>query len=155
MLAEHIHNHAAVGHAGGFLGVGAQHILKHLHQHRGRAVEEHLPVLRTLGHGAAGGIHPLGKLGVLHQLLHGAALKLAKGHLPQVIQLNLPHAGKQNLRRLGGALQRAGKHQRHLRIVKILFQCFQLGAALVTQRQIAAAANVQPLQVSLRQTVAE
>lgn len=94
VLGQHVHDNAAVGHAGGLLGVGAQHVLKHLHQHRRRAVEEHLPVLRARGHRAARRVHPLGKLRVLHQLLHGAALKLAKGHLPQVVQLDLPHAGK-------------------------------------------------------------
>ena len=155
VLGQHVHDNAAVGHAGGLLGVGAQHVLKHLHQHRRRAVEEHLPVLRARGHRAARRVHPLGKLRVLHQLLHGSALKLAKGHLPQVVQLNLPHAGKQNLRRLGGALHRAGEHQRHDRIVKILFQRFQLGAALVAQGQVAAAANVQPLQIARRQAVAD
>ena len=145
MLGQHIHDNAAVGHASGLLGMGAQHILKHLHQHRGRAVEKHLPVLGTLGHRAARRVHPLGKLRVLYQLLHGAALKLAKGHLAQVVQLNLPHAREQNLRRLGGALHRAGEHQRHLGVIKILHQRFQLGAALIAQRQVAAAANVQPL----------
>ena len=54
---------------------------------------------------------------------------------------------------LGGAQHRAGKHQRHLRVAKILFQRFQLGAALRTQGQVAAAANIQAFQVSLRQAV--
>lgn len=59
-----------------------------------RTVKEHLPVLGTLGHRAAGRVHPLGELWILHQLLQGLALKLAKGHLPQIVQLDLPHTGE-------------------------------------------------------------
>ena len=94
MLRQHVHDDTAVGHAGGLLGVGLEHVLEHLHQHGRGAVEEHLPVLGTLGHRTAGRVHPLGEFRVLHQLLQGLALKLAKGHLPQIVQLDLPHTGE-------------------------------------------------------------
>ena len=81
VLGQHIHQHAAVGHAGGLGGAGFHHKLKHLHQHLTAALIKGHAVLSALGHGFAGGVHPGGEFRVLDQLGHGLALKLAEIHL--------------------------------------------------------------------------
>ena len=85
MLGQHAHDHAAVGDAGGLLGVGAQHILEQLHQHVAGALVKGGAALGTLGDFLAGGVHPAGKGGVFHQLVQRLALKNAKSHLAQVL----------------------------------------------------------------------
>ena len=152
MLRQHVHDDTAVGHAGGLLGVGLEHVLEHLHQHGRGAVKEHLPVAR----------HPGARVrlvGSIHWANSGSFTNCCRGlpsNLPKAISRKSCSSicrtpGNQYLRCLGGAQHRAGKHQRHLRVAKILFQRFQLGAALRTQGQVAAAANIQAFQVSLRQ----
>ena len=155
VLGQHVHDDPAVGHAGGLLGMGAQQVLEHFHQHARSALKKRLPVLGPRGHRTAGGVHPPGELGVFHQLLQRPAFKLAERHLPQVLQFDLAHAGEQHVRRLGGPQQGAGEHQRYLRVAELRFQLLQLGAALGAQGQVGAAAYVQPLQVPGGQAMAD
>ena len=91
----------------------------------------------------------------MDQLLHLAVLKFAETHLPQILQLQLAHAGKQQVGALFRPQHRADEHQRHLRVGKTLFQPGQLGAALVAQRQIGAAADITAFQIPGGEPVAD
>ena len=53
------------------------------------------------------------------------------------------------------AQQRGGEHGIHLRILEPLFQLIELRAALVAQRDVGAAADVQALQVACSHAVAD
>ena len=135
--------------------MGAQHILEHFHQHFAGALVEGDAILGSLRHGMAGGVDPPGKLRVMDQLLHLAVLKFAETHLPQILQLQLAHAGEQQVGALSGPQHRADKHQWHRRVGKALFQPGQLGASLVAQRQVGAAADITPLQIPGGETMAD
>ena len=155
MLGQHAHDDAAVGDAGGLLGVAAQQVFKQLQQHVAGALVKGGTALGTLGHLLAVGVHPAGKGGVLDQLFQRLALKHAEGHLPQILQRNLMHAGIEQVCRLYRPLQRRGEHHRDLRVGVLLFQRQQPGLALVAQRQIGAAADVAALQVAGSQSVTD
>ena len=155
VVGHHVHDHAAVGDAGSFLGMGAQLVFKQLHQHHVGAVVEGFAVLGTIGVGAAGGVHPLGKLRVLDQFSDGAVFKLAKVHLPQVLQNRELGVGKQHFRCLLGAQHGGAEHKRNIRILELGFQLLQLGAALRAQGQVCAAADIAAIQVALGQAVAD
>ena len=155
VVGHHVHDHAAVGDAGSFLGMGAQLVFKQLHQHHVGAVVEGFAVLGTIGVGAAGGVHPLGKLRVLDQFSDGAVFKLAKVHLPQVLQNRELGVGEQHFRCLLGAQHGGAEHKRNIRILELGFQLLQLGAALRAQGQVCAAADIAAIQVALGQAVAD
>ena len=155
VVGHHVHDHAAVGDAGSFLGMGAQLVFKQLHQHHVGAVVEGFAVLGTIGVGAAGGVHPLGKLRVLDQFSDGAVFKLAKVHLPQVLQNRELGVGEQYFRCLLGAQHGGAEHKRNIRILELGFQLLQLGAALRAQGQVCAAADIAAIQVALGQAVAD
>ena len=63
--------------------------------------------------------------------------------------------GKQDVGGLYRTQQRGGKHGVHLWVVEPLLQVSQLGASLVAQGQVGAAANVQALQVARSYAVAD
>jgi len=116
---------------------------------------EHLPVLRARGHRAARRVHPLGKLRVLDQFSDGAVFKLAKVHLPQVLQNRELGVGKQHFRCLLGAQHGGAEHKRNIWILELGFQLLQLGTALRAQGQVCAAADIAAIQVALGQAVAD
>ena len=99
---------------------------------------------------------PLFKVLVVHELLYGAALKLAKTGLPQIVHRKLVGSpGKQDVGGFHRTQQRGGKHGVYLRIGEPLLQVSQLGASLVAQGQVGAAADVQALQVARGYAVAD
>src|SRR5699024_9718649 len=65
------------------------------------------------------------------------------------------HPRVKQLGGLGGPQQRRGEDHLRRRVGKPGPELRQLGAALLTQRQVGAAADVPPVQVALGQTVAD
>ena len=63
--------------------------------------------------------------------------------------------GEEDVGGLHRAHQRGGEDGIHLRVLEPLFQLLQLGAALVAQRDIRTAADVQPLEVALGHAMAD
>ena len=118
-----------------------------------------MEVRRGLGVGrgvAAGGVHPAGKVRVLHQLLHLAALIHAESHLPQVLHHHLLAGLREE--DLGGfhrAAHGGAEHRIRLRIGKPCPQVQQIGPALLAQGQIGSAAHVKAVQVALGQAMAD
>ena len=92
----------------------------------------------------------------MHQLLDRLVLKLAKTSLPQVVdRKGVLCIREQDVCRLHCTQQGRGEHGIHLRILEPLLQLRQLGAALITQRDVRAAADVQALQVAGSHAVAD
>ena len=155
-LAQHTHDDAAVGHAGSLGDIHPDHVLKQLEQGLGTAGMELLGGLGTLGHKAGAGGDPLFKVLILDQLFHRAVLKHAEARLPQVVHRELVGGvGEEDVGGLHRAHQRGGEDGIHLRVLEPLFQLLQLGAALVAQRDIRTAADVQPLEVALGHAMAD
>ena len=145
-----------MGHAGSLGHIHPDHILKQLEQGLGAAGVELLGGLCSLGHKAGAGGDPLLEILFLDQILHGAVLKHAKARFPQVVHCELVACiGEQNVRGLHSAHQRGGEHRVHLRILEPLLQLLQLGASLITQGDVRAAADVQALQITGRHAVAD
>ena len=145
-LAQHTHDDAAVGHAGGLGDVHPDHILEQLEQRLRAAGVELLRGLCALRHKAGARGDPLLEVLVLHQLLDGMVLKDAETGLPQVMHRELVgRIGEQDVGRLHGTHERGREDGIHLRILEPLFQLGQLGAALVTQGDVRAAADVKAL----------
>ena len=92
----------------------------------------------------------------MHQLLDRLVLKLAKTGLPQVVdRKSVLCIREQDVCRLHCTQQGRGEHGIHLRILEPLLQLRQLSAALITQRDVRAAADVQALQVAGSHAVAD
>ena len=92
----------------------------------------------------------------MHQLLDRLVLKLAKAGLPQVVHgKGVLCIREQDVGCFHRAQQRGGEHGIHLRILEPLFQLIELSAALVAQRDVGAAADVQALQITGRHAVAD
>ena len=105
--------------------------------------------LGTLGHIAGAGGDPLLEVLVMDQLLYGLIFKLAETGFPQVMDgEGVGSIGEQDVGSFHRTQQRRGEHGVHLRILEPLLQLVQLGAALVAQGQVGAAADVQALQVA-------
>ena len=112
--------------------------------------------LCALRHKAGARGDPLLEVLVLHQLLDRMVLKDAETGLPQVMHRELVgRIGEQDVGRLHGAHERGREDGIHLRILEPLFQLIELGAALVTQRDVRAAADVKALQIAGSQAVAD
>ena len=112
--------------------------------------------LGSFGHEAGAGGDPLLEVLILDQLLDGAVLENAEARLPQVVDRELMgRVGEEDVRRFHRAHQRRGENSVHLRILEPLLQVGQLGASLVAQGDVRAAADVQPLQVAGRDAVAD
>ena len=102
--------------------------------------------LCALRHETRAGGDPLLEVLVLHQLLDGMVLKDAEARLPQVVHRELVGGiREQDIGRLHGAHQGGGEDGIHLRILEPLLQLGQLGAALVAQGDVRAAADVKAL----------
>ena len=92
----------------------------------------------------------------MHQLLDRLVLKLAKAGFPQVVHgKGVLCIREQDVGCFHRAQQRGGEHGIHLRILEPLFQLIELRAALVAQRDVGAAADVQALQVACSYAVAD
>ena len=155
-LAEHAHNDAAVGHAGGLGHIHADHILEQLHQALGAAGVELVGGLCPFRQIVGTRRDPLFTVLVVHQLLDRLVLKLAKTGLPQVVdRKGVLCIREQDVCRLHCTQQGRGEHGIHLRILEPLLQLSQLSAALITQRDVRAAADVQALQVAGSHAVAD
>ena len=145
-----------MGHTGCFGHIHADHILKQLHQAFGAAGVELVGRLCVFGHIAGAGGDPLFKVLVVHQLLDRLVLKLAKAGLPQVVHgKGVLCIREQDVGCFHRAQQRGGEHGIHLRILEPLFQLIELRAALVAQRDVGAATDVQALQVACSHAVAD
>ena len=145
-----------MGHAGGLGNVHADHVLKQLHKAVGAAGVELLGGLCALRQIAGTRGDPLFEVLVLHKLLHRSALKLAKAGFPQIVHRKLVGSpGEQDVGGLHRTQQRRGKHGVYLRVGEPLLQVSQLGASLVAQGQVGAAADVQALQVARGYAVAD
>ena len=93
---------------------------------------------------------------VLHELLHRSALKLAKAGLPQIVHRKLVGGpGEQDVGGLHRTQQGGRENSIYLRVGEPLLQVSQLGASLVAQGQVSAAADVQALQVARGYAVAD
>ena len=92
----------------------------------------------------------------MDEILHRESLKLAKTGFPQVVHRKLVGSpGKQDVGGFHRTQQRGGKNGVYLRVDEPLLQVCQLGAALVAQGQVGAAADVQALQIARRHAVAD
>ena len=132
-----------MGHAGGLGNVHTDHVLKQLHQTVGAAGVELLGGLCALRQIAGARGDPFFKVLVVHELLYRATLKLAKTGLPQVVHRKLVGSpGEQDVGSFHRTQQRGGKHGVYLWVVEPLLQVSQLGASLVAQGQVGAAADV-------------
>ena len=145
-----------MGHAGGLGNVHADHVLKQLHKAVGTAGVELLGGLCTLRQIAGARGDPLFEVLVVDEILHRAPLKLAKTGLPQIVHRKLVGSpGEQDVGGLHRTQQGGGENSIYLRVGEPLLQVSQLGAALVAQGQVGAAADVQALQVARRYAVAD
>ena len=138
-----------MGHTSGLGHVHADHILKQLEQAFGAAGVELLGGLSPLRHKAGTRGDPLFKVLVVHQFLHGLVLEFAKARLPQIVhRKGVGRVGEQDVGRFHRTQHGRGEHGVHLGVLKAFLQFGQLGTALVAQRDVGAAADVQALQVA-------